>query len=1099
MKSFVIGVLLAAIWLLLDLSLGPSSDAHGSDIRRLRRPDKGADLDVHDEESAKEPQQAKSAGEPAATSWIDSPLINATCMSATWIKSGCTWIESGSTWIMSVKNHSLEMVQKIRPPPWLRAVAIPRPPMPNVLNIVKLVTRLHYEVDPPPPWLPNLDELGQEVLVQRRDYFISAGLFMMAGFMLLGMGLTVLGSLVLEHRHGFVSHPEEYAPMTLVGESGHGEATQRLLHATVRLHFLAISVTLLICLQMQSFSSEYGAAWEFWLAWLAFCLTQGLVELLAVLFRGDRRAWNVYPLKMVSGHLPFLSEKADTLKDIVFCALAWHVGDVWLAVFSFGMLVVSHEIFLHMFEVQGELYDAYLPIFSSPPPGPETAVASASESNDVDGTPRNTDARGTRLGRLWSALLECRGGQRDCQVFVDALQAAVKEGPPQAVVESLMKQTSGSRLRIAIFEDVPQAMLAVLFLARNGSCKYVSGSFTLSVIRLAPSIPHVAEVVTWVLSAYVNAELVKSARARNIARLHEQLVRLYKPRSFRLEDVCRRLDEDMIKRLKLWLQMAVLLAFYFVGYMAWGFLSNVWQVVAAVLTMAPFLAALLYSAYYVLSTRNTVPDAKVLCSVICGALLFPFIVAFAMRSWFPLQLLGRGFMITIVGGAAVGALVICHISMTSSADKSKFKLESVALQDREQMVRLLKEIPVALGELKELGFGPAEIITVYQATKEDLTAACGFTEQDICSACQIAGMPAKKLHEMGFPEHVMKEAGWSLGELKAGGYGTDLESLDKLVAAGFNAEEMLAAGWSLEELKAAGYGSSMQQLERLVDAGFKAEQFEEAGWPLQHFKAAEYGGSMEQLEKLGHIGFTAQQFDAAGWSLEHLKAAGHGNNLEDLTKLMQIGFSAKEFQAVGWSLEQLQALGFGTTIPQLEGLVLVGFTATEFRDAGWSLEELKKAGFGTKAVHLQQLKNIGFTGDEMKAAGWNLKHLKEAGYGSNLEDLEKLMQLGFGRFEFEQVGWSLKELKALGYGSTAQQVHSLLKAEFTASKFKAADWSLEQLRAAGYGSEALHLQQLKEAGFTAREMKAAGFVLKDLQQAGYGAGEQVVAMVTNIF
>eukprot|EP00929_Paragymnodinium_shiwhaense_P068430 TRINITY_DN34407_c0_g1_i1.p1 TRINITY_DN34407_c0_g1~~TRINITY_DN34407_c0_g1_i1.p1 ORF type:complete len:588 (+),score=57.38 TRINITY_DN34407_c0_g1_i1:226-1989(+) len=566
---------------------------------------------------------------------------------------------------------------------------------------------------------------------------LCAGFLMVSFFMALGVAFTALGKKFVAADYQAVGAVA--LSTSRPAESEFGEVKRRILQVSVRVHFLAVCGMLSFCLRRGSFSSQYGAAWELWLVWLAACLTQGLVEIVVVSRRGERRALSVYPVKMIIGHMPFLSEKVDTAKDIMFCALAWHAGDVYLAGFSLAMLVLCHELFLQSKEVEADLYEAYLPILSATPPDAEVSGQSASKS----------------------------------------------QPPSSQALETLLKKTSAGVRRIAMMENLPQAMLAILYVSRNGDCAYVSGSFIVSLVGILPSLPAVARAVNrWAIDK-IHSDLVNSARDGNAARLYGQLTRLkHTEKTESPLDVTRFTMAE-----KLWLLMASLL----IGYLTYSSMDNTHHIIVGVLTVVGVMvmlciaccAAGTMNAKSADSLEGYVEYGIWTVVVLCVGIVFVIVstaMSLMMHSLLPLKAYCLGFVVALI---LTDFLVWTPLRIADKWSESDARLsrDKVDPADLVLMVCLLKELQCTLSELKAFGFG--------------------------------------------------------LVELKEAGYGS--ESLPNLLVAGFTAKDGKKAGFGLSQLKEAGYGDSDQSLKDLKAAGFTAKEFKKAGFSKSHMEKAGFG------------------------------------------------------------------------------------------------------------------------------------------------------------------------------------------------------------------------------------------------------------------
>eukprot|EP00929_Paragymnodinium_shiwhaense_P120505 TRINITY_DN9246_c0_g1_i3.p1 TRINITY_DN9246_c0_g1~~TRINITY_DN9246_c0_g1_i3.p1 ORF type:complete len:1062 (+),score=123.06 TRINITY_DN9246_c0_g1_i3:128-3313(+) len=935
---------------------------------------------------------------------------------------------------------------------------------PALPNLVKLVTQLCFESVQPPPLLPKLDDLTQQELVQRRDYFLTAGFLIVSAFMVFGMGVTVVGRSCKQSSPGYL-RVEPSAPTPADGELGLGQ--KGLLRVVVWSHFLTNCGMLSVCLKRGAFSSDYGSAWEFWLAWFVGCLVQGLVELVAVLRRGEGRTISItsYPKHMIVSHVPFLSEKADTVKDIMFCALAWHAGDVCLAVFSLAMLALCHELFLESREVEGDLYDAYLPVLAAPPPDSATTKLSAHESVEEQVTEQ-----------LSNQTLSC------CEWVKEQVTKQLIKAPDwvqEQVFVQLIKQTSTGRLRVALMEDLPQTMLAILFVIRNGDCKYVSGSFTLSMLRIVPSLPCVARGVTSAVSKKMHSELVKSARVGNAAKLHAQLTRLLK------KQVSSPLGERSGSVLVwFWRCMACTLLGCFICTTVWASMRNRTEITVTV----SFVIVVVLSAL-----------VQVYCEYCCCCATFLLWVgsvalSLSLHTWLPI----KGLAVFGVVAALLQEVIVLNTQETSAdenASGTQFDREQLSLNDRVLMVQVLKTLESKPAELRELGFGVDELAQEYSVVEllgigfqpGLVLAKTGSTVKKLVEA----GITIEELYKMGIPEGLMAEAGYNLEQLDAADYGSRLSLLKEQKSHGCTAKEFKETGYTAKEIHKADLGFSAREL---LEAGYTVKEMYQAGFSDSQLKASDctikllweagYPSNIQSLTKLKEAGFTARDFKDGGYTAK---------GLQDL----QLGFDAKDYMMAGYTAKEMYESGI-----HLDFIKEAGFNAKHFRNDGYTMKNLSEMQLGLEPKDFRQ---AGYTAKEMyesgssetfmKEAGCTLTELKAAGYPSTNQSLIKLREAGFTAGDFRADGYTAGDLykmrlgfeaiqfKEAGYTSAEIEMYEAGASEYFV---KEAGYDLGLLKQAGYGGNIQSLRRLRGAGFTATEFRRAGFSSAQIISAGFG-------------
>eukprot|EP00929_Paragymnodinium_shiwhaense_P095262 TRINITY_DN5628_c0_g1_i2.p1 TRINITY_DN5628_c0_g1~~TRINITY_DN5628_c0_g1_i2.p1 ORF type:complete len:805 (+),score=90.58 TRINITY_DN5628_c0_g1_i2:121-2535(+) len=679
---------------------------------------------------------------------------------------------------------------------------------PALPNLVKAVTHLSLEMVEPSPWFPNLDRSTRRQRAQRRDYFVTAALLEVWMFMLLGAGLTFVGNVCNERKAspgGSHRQLAEQESSQLTGDESsepveieRGKCTRRLLELAVRAHFALVSCLLLFCLERRSFSYQYGAAWEFYLVWITSGFSYGLLQLLVLLYRGQSRPVAMYPMKMMVAHMPWISERADTVRDLMFAAMALKHGDIQLAVFSFMLLFVCNELFLHSREVEGDLYEAYLPMLNSPPP-PVAAdrVEASASSNTVQASSSPED--NTILHKISHLHV---GFSED-----DTLMNKIQSQLGTQLRETLLKQTSAGRLRIAVMEDLPQALLALLFVTRNGYCRYVSGSLSLSVLRVLPSWPFLSRCVTTWLCDAVHAELSKNAHNGNAAKLYGSLKRLRAAK----QPICvKEFEGTGFLLLLLWLAMTGGVTIWFTLEVLQPRLDpiSVFSVVYAVvfLVVQPLYGGL--APIWELRIEHLVGDAVgdiVLLHGLASVCLYVFVllppaVVFSIveKSFKPMR---------IFVFLSLAPWLIKDCVESAKGGGTLFNRRRVQPPEAlSLMVRLLMQIPCTPEEIIDLGFGPSELHAAGALQLQELMKRCRASSEEWKAEVARLGLEgkvtAKELLEVGCQAKHLCQAGFEAADVLPLGF-----TAEQMRKSGFKAQQLQLSGVSLTDLQNAGFAT----------------------------------------------------------------------------------------------------------------------------------------------------------------------------------------------------------------------------------------------------------------------------------------------------
>merc|ERR1719440_1236131 len=86
-------------------------------------------------------------------------------------------------------------------------------------------------------------------------------------------------------------------------------------------HFFLLALLVKVCMDRDSVDPDSGVAWEFWVLYLHYGLSWGLIEVLLSRYDEKHLTLFAYPKAMIMAHIPLLSERVDTAKDVVFVAI----------------------------------------------------------------------------------------------------------------------------------------------------------------------------------------------------------------------------------------------------------------------------------------------------------------------------------------------------------------------------------------------------------------------------------------------------------------------------------------------------------------------------------------------------------------------------------------------------------------------------------------------------------------------------------------------------------------------------------------------------------------------------------------------------------
>eukprot|EP00435_Cladocopium_sp_Y103_P005385 s3595_g1.t2 len=361
------------------------------------------------------------------------------------------------------------------------AVALSLPEMPALPDLVEIVENSFHgnftaqTVEEPKALLPTIAAIRAMTDKERGDrfhWFLCVFLLVfvcvvISGtvIMMVGAKLKALGSY---HALGQTAPLSQVAQLWLVMLS---------FGCTV----LLSSAACLWSLQTGRLSKTLGLDWEVYL--LLFCcagaslLIQAVVAV-AWLKRGDRFDATAFAVAAVSSMVPPISDQWDTLKDIIFgglCFQSQHSSIQAVGVLSWSYLLAFHFWF-----------------FWLPAADVQNDVAGANCFNELATSHLSVLLIAPKVQGEWS---EWSGGCR--------------QGIKMTILSTIFGQVTASKRHHLLIENVPQALMSLLFLAVEG------GSFFVAALG----------VVVPVVQIALAFSLYKPVRAASIPALGKKLSR----------------------------------------------------------------------------------------------------------------------------------------------------------------------------------------------------------------------------------------------------------------------------------------------------------------------------------------------------------------------------------------------------------------------------------------------------------------------------------------------------------------------------------------------------------------------------------------------
>jgi hypothetical protein len=354
------------------------------------------------------------------------------------------------------------------------------PRLPDVVGTIQSIGAKHWHLlwcDAPSPAFPDLDSLPGSEGKPRYKYYVVALAVCFACHSVLGVVLTIARNR-LAPEAVYVPLGQQKAAEDLTKRLLRGRA---LIGIVVASWFACYAFALKFVLEKDAISRKQGVVWEAWLIWLNVHCLSGLFEVMVSVCQPGKRRLGTYPAKMAMTLLPFLSEKFDAAKDVVFIGIAFHEDEVVLGYSCFCILVVAQALFVWFPSTRGEIIESYLPCLVV--------------------TAEGTDTSGVRLINQDSS---------PDQNLIEPMQ--------QFLYVSILKQTSEARRRITALEDCPQGVAMIYFAYHHKGSPFVAFTLILSLLRLLVSTLF-GRVINRALADPLRRQRTEAARANNAVKV----------------------------------------------------------------------------------------------------------------------------------------------------------------------------------------------------------------------------------------------------------------------------------------------------------------------------------------------------------------------------------------------------------------------------------------------------------------------------------------------------------------------------------------------------------------------------------------------------
>ena len=316
------------------------------------------------------------------------------------------------------------------------AVALSLPEMPALPDLVEIVANSFHgnftaqTVEEPKEFLPTIAEIRAMTDQERADRFH----WFLCVFVAVFLSVTIVGTVIMvvgAELKAFSSYQAlgQTAPLS---QGAQLQLVMLSFGSTVLLSFAAT----LWSLENGRLSKTLGLDWEIYL--LLFCCAAASLLIQAVLAvawlkAGDRFDATAFAVASFSSMAPFLSDQWDTLKDIIFgglCLQSQHVFMKIVGVLSWSYLVAFHAWFFYLARYPPrDMFDR-----------PRRGALGANCFNELATSHLSVLLIAPKVQGEWS------GG---CWEGI--------------ILPTIYKQVTKSKRHHLLIENVPQALMSVLF------------------------------------------------------------------------------------------------------------------------------------------------------------------------------------------------------------------------------------------------------------------------------------------------------------------------------------------------------------------------------------------------------------------------------------------------------------------------------------------------------------------------------------------------------------------------------------------------------------------------------------------------------------
>eukprot|EP00747_Dinoflagellata_sp_TGD_P057955 gnl/TRDRNA2_/TRDRNA2_150890_c0_seq1.p1 gnl/TRDRNA2_/TRDRNA2_150890_c0~~gnl/TRDRNA2_/TRDRNA2_150890_c0_seq1.p1 ORF type:complete len:1030 (+),score=228.40 gnl/TRDRNA2_/TRDRNA2_150890_c0_seq1:242-3091(+) len=604
-----------------------------------------------------------------------------------------------------------------------------------------------------------------------------------------------------------------------------------------------------------------GLAWEVWLLWGFFGLSTSLVEVCLLSLRPGRRPINLYAKAVFVGHMPLISERVDTFKDLVVSAVAVLCGQIKLGCWYVVLLFACYTYFLARSDARGELAEKYLPVLSSP------------EMVHVE---------------QFSCITDLVGGAQ----------------------ATLLKQLSPARRLIATVEDLTFGALSsyflVILLLSGRRSPFVIVAVGISLIRVIICQKPIADFACKSLAKGLLSLRAEALSIHNEARVVALTEALWEsgnkevPEAKEEEGDENRFSVELARLLKQELYDAKRLK------------ENGFN--ASSLNDAGFtVRELMDGGFDATELLEAKFDIKEMKRAGCTAQMLRGDEKEAKIKVEVLKEKGAfekgGFDAASMKKGGYGAKEL----------KEKGGFTVAELREGGFFANSLKAAGFNAKQLKAGGFEAWELkhdFEPWELKEADFDAKSLRTGGFDAASLRQDGFPLSALREAGFDARDLKNAGFELSQLKdPEQIGENAFSIAELMAADFDSKALKQNGFNAADLKKAGFDATFLKrigfdLRELRAVGFEAVSLRRA-----RFTAQELKNDGLDAESLRTAGFDAKTLKDAGFKVEDLKKAGF-----DAESMWEAGFEAQELNFVGFPFEELEEAGFDAEALQRAGL-----------------------------------------------------------------------------------------------------------------------------------------------------------------------------------